>query len=396
MNDNAKEAVMQLRAPAQLSLLDPERIAATLPLLGHTVSWRFSGIEIAHDDFARRLGAAGFSHAAPKPPTARAALRRALIAWIGDRARAGTGLEAVGWDADEVDDAGGGTAQRALIRVINRRGGEWLVFALVAEDVDLVALGLSYGTSLRFLLEKATGRLVCTADATGEADAVLESAQLEAEIQPYWRRYRAILVAADVSRTVRAVIDELGAVCLRHGGGYYFVPDSRRDELARLRQLIADLPTKIGHEPFLLALPQVDAPAARRQLAQAAHADFMADLGAMDADLQRFLDAPEGTVRPRTIAGRLAACKALRIKADAYAELLGMRQERIVAQLAGLVAKAGAVVLRGADAETVDGEVAPDGELPAPGAPAARPEGSNLRLLPGYDQDHALLTDGRP
>jgi len=48
--------------------------------------------------------------------------------------------------------------------------------------VDLVALGLSYGTSLRFLLHKGTGRLVCTTDATGEADAVLESAQIEAEV----------------------------------------------------------------------------------------------------------------------------------------------------------------------------------------------------------------------
>ena len=386
---------MQLRAAAQLSLLDPERIAATLPLLGHTVSWRFSGIEIAHDEFARRLGATGFSHAAPKPPTARAALRRALIAWIGDRARAGAG-PALGWDADELDDAGGGAAQRALIRVINRRGGDWLVFALVAEDLDLVALGLSYGTSLRFLLEKATGRLVCTADATGEADAVLESAQLEAELQPYWRRYRAILIAADVSRAVRAIVDGLGAVSLRHGGGYYFVPDSRRDDLARLRNLVADLPTKIGHEPFLLALPQVDAPAARRQLARAAHADFMADLGAMDADLQRFLDAPEGTVRSRTIAGRLATFRALRAKADAYAELLGMRQERIVAQLGALVAKAGAVVLRGADAEAGDGEGAPDGETPAPETSPARPDGANLRLLPGYDRDHGLPTDGRP
>jgi len=383
-----KEATMQLRAAAQLSLLDPERTAA-LPLLGHTVSWRFSGIEIRHDEFAWRLLAADFAHAAPKPPTPRAALRRALIAWLGDRARAGAG-PALGWDADELDDAGGGTAQRALIRVINRRGGDWLVFALVAEDIDLAALGLSYGTSLRFLLEKATGRLVCTADATGEADAVLESAQLEAEIQPYWRRYRAILVAADVSRAVRAIVAGLGAVSLRHGGGYYFVPDRRRDELARLRHLVADLPTRPGHEPFLLTLPQVDAPAARRQLARAAHVDFMAELGALDADLQRFLDAPEGTVRPRTIVGRLAAFRALRVKADAYAELLGMRQERIVGQLAGLVAKAGAVVLRGTDVEADDDDV-PDGETPTSDALDARPAMPGLRLLPAPARD-----DGRP
>ena len=44
-----------------------------------------------------------------------------------------------------------------LIRVINRAGGEHLVYALVAEDIDFSALGLSYGTALRILLYKKSG-----------------------------------------------------------------------------------------------------------------------------------------------------------------------------------------------------------------------------------------------
>lgn len=348
-----------------------DQAAPGLPLLGYTVSWRFSGIEIAHDDLRRRLLAAGFGAHTPTPPTARATLRRALIAWIRDRARAGRG-PALDWDGAELDD-GGVTRQRALIRTINRRAGDWLVFVLVAEDVDLVALGLSYGTSLRFLLHKATGRLVCTTDATGEADAVLESKQIEAEVQPHWRHQRDLHVAGDLALVVRRIVGGLGAVPLREGGGYYFIPESQREPLIRLRRFVAALPVRPGHEPFMLALPQPDIPAARRQLAQAAHAGIMDELAALDGDLQRFLDAEPGTVRPATMARRLAEFNAFRTKASAYADLLGMRQERIVAALDALVAKARAVVLKGADDGDGRDGVPVAVAVPLPLSPADRP-----------------------
>jgi len=333
----------------QLMAVGDEQAGTELPLLGFTVSWRFSGIEIGHDELRRRLIAAGFGAYIPQPPTARATLRRALIAWIRARACAGQG-PTLDWDAAELDDLGGGTRQRALIRTINRRGNDWLVFVLVAEDVDLVDLGLSYGTSLRFLLHKASGRLVCTTDATGEADAVRESAQIEAEVQPHWRYHRQLHISGDLANVVRRIVGGLGAVALREGGGYYFLPERQRDPLIRLRRFVAALPVRVGHEPFMLALPQPDVQAARRQLAQAAHAGFMDELTALDSDLQRFLDAEPGTVRPTTLARRLAEFTAFRTKASAYAELLGMRQERIVAALDTLVVKAQTVVLNGADA----------------------------------------------
>lgn len=340
--------------------------APGLPLLGYTVSWRFSGIAIGHDDLRRRLLAAGFGAYTPKPPTARATLRRALIAWIRERSRAGRG-PSLDWDGAELDD-GGAARQRALIRTINRRASDWLVFVLVAEDVDLVVLGLSYGTSLRFLLHKSTGRLVCTTDATGEADAVLESAQIEAEVQPHWRHHRELHVSGDLALVVRRIVGGLGAVALREGGGYYFIPERQREPLIRLRRFVAALPVRPGHEPFLLALPQPDVQAARRQLAQAAHAGFMDELAAMDGDLQRFLDADPGSVRQSTMARRLAEFKTFRAKADAYADLLGMRQERIAATLDALVAKARAVVIKGVDApdDATATEPAPDERAEAP------------------------------
>jgi len=58
-------------------------------------------------------------------------------------------------DGDQEENDGG--RRRPLIRVINRAGGEHLVYALVAEDIDFSALGLSYGTALRILLHKKSG-----------------------------------------------------------------------------------------------------------------------------------------------------------------------------------------------------------------------------------------------
>ncbi|HET8632170.1 MAG TPA: hypothetical protein VFL91_32490, partial [Thermomicrobiales bacterium] len=144
----------------------------------------------------------------------------------------------------------------------------------------------------------------------------------------------------------------------------------RGGALGRLRRFVADLPVRAGHEPFLLALPQPDVNAARRQLARAAHAGFLDELAALDADLQRFLDAPPGTVRTGTIAQRLAAFRAFRERADAYALLLGMRQERIASALDELTAKARAVVLKGAAEPGADESSGDADQPPAPLADA--------------------------
>jgi hypothetical protein len=153
-----------------VSLSDIERSTANLPLIGYTAFWRLAGIRVQHTELAAAVAAAGFPGFLPDPPSPRTALRRAIEAWISVRAieRSGAPLAPDGEEEGEDDEAratGGRVQERALVRPINDK--EWLVFAIVAEAVDLAALGLSYGTNLRVLYHKASGGIAITTEAEG-------------------------------------------------------------------------------------------------------------------------------------------------------------------------------------------------------------------------------------
>jgi len=150
-----------------------EASISQFPLVGFTVLWRLAGIRVGHSDLEQALRATGFEKYLPDPPTPRVALRRALAEWIRAKQKTARTLQ-LQQDDEEQDEHGGGR-RRTLIRVIDRAGSEHLVYALVAEDIDFSALGLSYGTALRILLNKKTGEMICTTDAEGVIDARRES-----------------------------------------------------------------------------------------------------------------------------------------------------------------------------------------------------------------------------
>jgi hypothetical protein len=214
-----------------------------LPLVGYTVFWRLAGIRVDHDELADALDRTGMKDFLPKPPSPRVALRRALEQWIADKKNLARKTE----DGDEED-------QRMLIRVINRTGSDHLVFALVAENIDFAALGLSYGTSLRILLHKKTGEMIVTTEASGVIDALNESSQLADELAPYWEEYKNKFIARDLSEMMREIIDSLKATSLRQSGGVYFVPVTMRESISRLRELIENLPRVPEIDPFFCAL----------------------------------------------------------------------------------------------------------------------------------------------
>ena len=64
----------------------------------------------------------------------------------------------------------------------------------------------------------------------------------------------------------------------------------------------------------------------------------------MRTDLQRFVAATPGTVKAATMAERLTAYKRLKARAQIYADLLGMQQDGIQAQIAALTDQARAVI----------------------------------------------------
>ena len=310
-----------------------EASTSQFPLIGYTVFWRLAGIRVSHPDLDRALQATGLYKYLPDPPTPRVALRRALAEWIKAKKRIARELQ-LQPDAEDQDENGGGR-RRTLIRVINRAGSEHLVYALVAEDVDFSALGLSYGTALRILLHKKTGEMICTTDAEGVIDAQRESQQVTNELMPYWRQYRDLFIARDLSEMMREIVDGMNAVSLRQAGGVYFVPASERDSLLRLRQLIADIPQVTGLDPFVCALGVPDAVEAKRGLSKAVHAGLLDEINSLRGDLGRLSESGD-RLREKTIAQRLVIYKRLKAKAEMYQELLGMRQDQVRDGIAGL------------------------------------------------------------
>jgi uncharacterized protein DUF6744 len=309
-----------------------EASTSQLPLIGYTVFWRLAGIRVSHPSLEQALQATGFEKFLPVPPTPRVALRRALAEWIRAKQRIAWDLQHQHDDEEKEDDS---SRRRTLIRIINRAGSEHLVYALIAEDIDFSALGLSYGTALRILLHKKTGEMICTTDAEGVIDAQHESRRVADELAPYWRQYRDLFISRDLSQMMREIIDGMNAVSLRQAGGVYFVPASERDSLLRLRQLIAGIPKVAELDPFVCALGVPDAAEAKRGLSKAVHAGLLDEISSLQTDLSRLSESGD-RLREKTISQRLIVYKRLKAKAEMYQELLGMRQDEVRASIAGL------------------------------------------------------------
>ena len=311
-----------------------------LPLAGYTVFWSLAGIAVERDVLKQMLDAAGFSRYTPDYVTYRTALRRALVEWISMRSR--FGYRPVIKPDDESQD---GALRRALIRVINQREAEFMVFALVAEDIDFSALGLSYGTKMRIRLHKKKGLLIMSTEAKGDIRAEDEAQSVRQQLNPYWERYKELLLSTDLSRMMRDIIGSMQAVSLRDKGGLYFVPVSQHDALERLRALLTSLPTAGNEHPDFFAMPVLDQEQVKHQMARAVHSGMMAEVAAMSMNLERFTQAKDGTVKPETVAERLVAYRRLREKAEVYADLLGLQQDAVVSAVNDLERQARRIVL---------------------------------------------------
>ncbi len=323
-----------------------EKSSESLPIIGLTLFWRLAGLRVNHQDLIALLDAAGFKEFAPDPPTPRKALHRALKAWIASKQEA---AKAIGNDDDD-------HTQRTLVRVINKAKTDHLVFALVAEEVDLAKLGLSYATSIRILLEKRTGAMVCTTTAEGSIDAFTESQRVASELQPFWDEFKNLHIASDLSEMMRRIVESLQAISLRRSGGLYFIPATEKEKVDRLRLLTASFPHSDAGEPFICGLGVPDTRETKKQMAQALHAGIMDEVRSAAADLQRFVDST-GEVRQGTIEQRMLLYRQLKGKAGIYADLLEMNQDAIKAAVAQLESTARALLTK---------EVAPA----APSAPS--------------------------
>lgn len=362
-----------------------ERATPEFPLLGWHVMYRISRVAIPVADLETLLDHHGFGAFKPQLPPPRIALGRAVAAWVDQVAAHGTvqAVRSLDGQGDEDEDDSARPRQQLIREVPTKRGTEWLVFALVDEAADVAELSLTYGTALRILLHTQHGHLVCTTTSRGlvelpsrtatqrrtaatedsheaaaqvlaesEAAAGPEGALLTRQLRPLWDHYRQLVMSNEVSRLIRQIIASMQSVAVRGRGGVYFVPYRELDTLERLNRLIADLPTLAvpaasERRPFLYATGVIDRPAAKRSLAVALHAGMMDEVDAAAKKLARFTAMEAGTVRQATIVERVQDVRAVRAKAAAYADLLGLQHERVTTALATLEAHALAVVMKG-------------------------------------------------
>ena len=365
-----------------VTLSELEEATRDLPLIGYLFTADWNAVAVDRRRLLPRLTGAGFDAAAPPPLSHQVSLGRAIRAWIKERAAAGqrAGLGRADGAVRE-DQPGSRQGTRDLVRVARDSQSEWILFGIIEEAIDLAALGLHYTTDLRVLVHKTSGAMVVTTDALGviddQAQAPPEAQTIARQLQPHWEHYRHLHTAGDLGEMTRAILRELGAINVREGSGWYFVPLAQQPALERLRALIEDLPTVNGGQPFVLMLGQIDAAATRRQLAQAAFKDFLAQLEAARQDLAAFVQKPAGTVRAATVASRLTAYRQLKERASLYSDLLGMQQEQIQRGLDELTEQARTIVVH----VTADGVPEPSGTastLPLPGLAAGeeRADGS--------------------
>lgn len=341
---------------AHVTLESVEEAHQNHALVGYSVHWRLGGIRVAQDELQTILETHGLGQFLPDPPRPRKALRRAILAWL--RERAGTPASHVEDEMEAVEDAqdeqGG---NHHLVRCTHERG--WLCFAVVAEAI--ADFGWSFGTALRVFYHKATQAIYCSTEVTGPPASAEESIQhdrvLTEELFPHWEKYRSLQVAGDLSGMMCQIVGAMDAVQLtdyRGLYGLYFVPYAQKEAVLRAKSMIAALPTNRAHSAYLCALGVLNEAEEKRQLAPSVHDGLMTEVEDLKADLATFLSSAPGTVRPRTVAQRLTRYRRLREKTVMYAELVEFRRETILDEIAQLHRQAEAIVTSSAVAD--DGE----------------------------------------
>jgi hypothetical protein len=354
----------------------------SLPILGHLIWYGLAGVKTDRTSLLHLLTQHGFEGYAPEPPTDTLALQRALREWL--RQRGATQRNA----GDDEDDE---TATRALIRPINKRRAKYAVYAVVAEEVDFALLGLFHGTSMRILLEKLEPheraqrqpKLICTTDAIGEIAAENEARQVTDELRPIWETYRQLYVSEDLGRMMRAIVEGIpNTIRTRKGGTVYFVPAAEKQTLLAFQQLIEALPVDPGSAstPHLIMVPIVDEVHARQELARAVHIGFVADLEALDKDLDD-LRSKVKHVSPDAIARRLDKFRAVRDRARTYATLLSLQQETIAEKIDTLHQKATAMLIES------DDEPLPESPVSVAAVPQQQPARRTAPAIAGLIDD---------
>src|SRR5579883_836923 len=289
------------------------------PLLGYTAVASLKGIEVEQATALNILTPLGLSHYLPGLPEASTVLSRAVRRWMRELAKGDLGV------AEE---------EKILLRNVTKGKSETLVLALVVESSDLAQWGLSYLVNLRILLDKQTGILKLTRTGSGQNVAMTQQDEdLLKTLEPHWHYFQTVYTSADLGRMVTRIIADMDASSMRAEGGAYFVPYQNLAKLQQLKDLIeTKLPAAPGgvNSSHLSAFPVIDRPKTKKEMSQLSHRSFLAEVEALQKDLQRFVEQAQsktkkgkpGRVKQQSIVARLADYQAVKAKVQLYNEVL--------------------------------------------------------------------------
>lgn len=319
-------------------------------LLGYTVIASLdTKSEVNHDRLLQLITPLGFGMFLPpqvEPPTY---FQRAIAAWIKE-------LKTSAIPAALLDEDG-----KSLVRRIKGPDSDVLIFALVKENVDLAALGLSYLINLRVFFVKPPkaqegeqpqpGTLTLTLTPSGATDPRTyhpnaQEATLLHSLQKWVDYYSVTYKSSELSRMVNDIIESMGAARLRLSGGVHFVPYAQRDNLARLKQLVeVSLPTSTGGKSSstLLHVPVIDEANSREQISGSAHSAFVQRVDAYEENMRRFLLAHETIdghkpkpIKRKYMEERISQYEEMKAELEIYDMLLGTRRQEIENRVSAL------------------------------------------------------------
>jgi hypothetical protein len=327
------------------------------PILGYTVIASLdSHLEIEHDQLRQLVTPLGFGSEEFSPPEAepRTYIRRAIAAWLTEIATSATGIPVQLVEQDEET----GRRAKPLVREIRNRDKNLLVLALVKENVDLDALGLSYLTNLRVFFLKPPkpeegeaqqpGTLTLTLTPSGAADPTTyvptsQELALLAGLEHHVDYYSRVYKSAELSRMIKKIIESMAATTMRVSGGVHFIPYEKRGQLIRLKELLEQqLPSTTGKNTSVLThIAVIDDKDGgnREQVRESVHRALMQRVEAYEENIKRFLDAPQTRkrgIRKDLMEERIKKYEELKAELDLYHRLLGVQREEIEARIDSL------------------------------------------------------------
>lgn len=271
------------------------------PVLGARVWWRFPNVEITVNDLKAAVVAQGWDEKLVPIPEPRGAVSDAAKALKVGKANVRTmrhKIDAdrfcVSFDLPKVTESGGPVV-----------------------DVDYKVEQV-----VEYHYQKQT--------------LTFKTPHMEPEFRQLFQKYLTTLEGTDVNAVCRRVLEKVHAL---NDEGVWFVPRAHLDTVEKLQQLCQKIPNARFRAPLVL-----DTPEERRETQADAKAEIEKELALVEQDIyaltQRALEETvangEHTIRGDTLQRRIEEFQRLKVKAQAYSDLLQFKKEDLDARLTNL------------------------------------------------------------